>query len=293
MNGKCSIVFWDVQHGHASYINSPNNRHIVVDLGTGDFSQSNYEFSPLKYLKFNCNINQLDFVVITHPHLDHIDDILNFDLLSPIMFCRPNHLSNQEVMSGVRLQDFEKFKTYCELNDKYNNLITASSYNNISNPANWGEMKIYTFVALSCDHKNFNNHSIVVVIEYAGVKVIIPGDNENCSFKELMDDQNFYSIIEDSDILLAPHHGRESGFNLEFINQVNPRLTVVSDGRFCETSAKDRYSTKSRGWTVSKKNGSSSIRKCLTTNSDGTVTINFGYSPDPNYHNFLEVVTEK
>ena len=44
---KLSIFFWDVQHGHSTYIRTPNDRHIVVDLGIGDYSLDDEEFSPL------------------------------------------------------------------------------------------------------------------------------------------------------------------------------------------------------------------------------------------------------
>lgn len=98
MNGKVEMVFWDVQHGHATYIKTPNNRHIVIDLGTGDYSGGNTAFSPLMHLKNNYSVDQLDYVVITHPHLDHIDDILNFDLLNPKVLSRPKELTNEEVM---------------------------------------------------------------------------------------------------------------------------------------------------------------------------------------------------
>ena len=33
--------------------------------------------------------DHLDLVVITHPHMDHIEDILNFDAFSPDTFIRP------------------------------------------------------------------------------------------------------------------------------------------------------------------------------------------------------------
>ena len=72
--------------------------------------------------------------------------------------------------------------------------------------------------------------------------------------------------------------GRESGFYLDFVNLVNPRLTIVSDGRFCETSANARYSAKSQGWTVHKRGGESRKRKCLTTNSDGEVLVKMGFN---------------
>ena len=43
MAQDCTVVFWDVQHGHSTYIRTPNDRHIVVDLGTGDYSGKNVE----------------------------------------------------------------------------------------------------------------------------------------------------------------------------------------------------------------------------------------------------------
>lgn len=46
MTNSVQMVFWDVQHGHATYIKSPNGRHIVIDLGTGDYSGKNTNFSP-------------------------------------------------------------------------------------------------------------------------------------------------------------------------------------------------------------------------------------------------------
>jgi len=287
MSSQVEMVFWDVQHGHSTYIKSPNNRHIAIDLGIGDYSGSNTEFSPLRHLKYNYRVNQLDYVIVTHPHLDHIDDILNFDLLDPKVFHRPKQLTNQEVMEGVRQQDKTKYEKYCEINNRYNNPIGGGA-NDPDNSDNFGGMKIMSFVPLTCSHDNFNNHSIVTVIEYADIKVVIPGDNQKCSFDALMLQNAFQTAIKDTDILLAPHHGRESGYDNDFVNLVNPRLTVVSDGRFCDTSANGRYSQKSRGWLVHKnENGTSSERKCLTTNSDGEVFIKFGYND--NGSRFLSV----
>lgn len=279
MSAQVEMVFWDVQHGHATYIKTPNNRHIVIDLGTGDYSGKDLEFSPLKFLKYNYHVTQLDYVIVTHPHLDHIDDILNFDLLSPKVFHRPKQITNHEVMEGVRPQDKAKYEKYCEINDRYNNPI-GGGINDPDIPENFGGMKILSFTPRTCSHDNFNNHSIVTIVEFANMKIVIPGDNQKCSYDELMKQETFKSAIKNSDILLAPHHGRESGYDNDFVSLVNPRLTVVSDGRFCETSANGRYSQKSRGWLVHKKNGTSSERKCLTTNSDGEVFIKFGFDYD-------------
>ena len=281
MPTHCEVVFWDVQHGHMTYIKTPNNRHIVIDLGTGDYSKGKEAFSPLLHLRDKYGVNQLDYVIITHPHLDHIDDILNFDALNPKVLKRPKHISNQEVMENVLDRDKEKFKKYCEINNRYSEPVQANSSNSVSNPDNWGGLEIESYTPTTCNHNNFNNHSIVTIIKYADMKIVIPGDNEKCSFDELMAKDDFVTAISDADILLAPHHGRETGFNADFFKAVNPRLAIVSDGRFCDTSANPRYTSGSRGWTVHKTStGTNRVRKCLTTATDGEVVAHFGYQSD-------------
>lgn len=273
---KVEIVFWDVQHGNACYIKSPNGRHIVIDLGTGDYSGRNISFSPLMHLWKNYHINQLDYVVVTHPHRDHIDDILNLRHFNPNIFVRPIQLSNSEVMTGVQINDVPKFEEYCRLNRIYNKSINEAGMS-FDIKKYFGGMSVIHFCPSSCPHNNFNNHSILTVIEYATVKIVIPGDNEACSLNELMGSLTFLRTVMNADILLAPHHGRQSGFHVDFVKFVNPRLCIVSDGNICDTSANHRYSQISRGYPVFKKSTRQLInRKCLTTNSDGEVFISFG-----------------
>lgn len=281
------VVFWDVQHGNASYIKSPNGRHIVIDLGTGSYADNNQIFSPLLHLKNYYDITQLDYVIVTHPHLDHIDDILNFNYLSPKVFKRPTHLSKEDILSGVREEDRPKFDEYLEINNKYNQPLGENNPNDLSNPDNYGGLIVNGFTSINCSTSNINNYSIITVIWYAGIKVIFSGDNELASFNELMENEQFVNTVKDADILLAPHHGRDSGYHNDFVSIVNPRLVVISDSRFCDTSAISRYNNKCRGWAVYKRDGSSEKRKCLTTRNDGVITVNFGNGSNNN--SFLNV----
>jgi len=288
MSGIVEMVFWDVQHGLATYIKTPNGRNVVIDLGTGDYSGNDLGFSPLYTLRTARGVQQLDYLVITHPHLDHIDDINQLDFLPPRVFHRPRQLSNEEVLQGVRDQDKPKFTKYCQLNSNYIGSVNGT-YDDPANPANYGGLKMNFFIPTGCSHDNFNNHSVVTVLEYAGIKIVIPGDNEDCSFQELMDLQSFKDAIHEAHILLAPHHGRDTGFNNDFVSHINPLLTIVSDGARVDTSANARYSQKSQGLTVYKGNGTSETRKCLTTNSDGEVTVLFGFNEDYTHKPFLHV----
>lgn len=94
---------------------------------------------------------------------------------------------------------------------------------------------------------NLNNHSAVTVITCADLKLLIPGDNEPPSWNELLAKPDFVEAIGDTDILLAPHHGRESGFSPALFDHTQPRLTVISDGRFGDTSATARYVSVTQG----------------------------------------------
>lgn len=284
MSNQTTMVFWDVQHGHGTYVCAPNNRHIVVDLGTGSYG-ADKEFSPLQHLKNYYGIDQLDYVIISHPHVDHIDDIFNFDTLNPKVLLRPKHLDKKPILEKASKAEKPKLEKYFEISERYNQPISNDSPNNPKNPDNYGGLKIKSFMPTKCSHGNINNHSIVMLFEYAGIKALLPGDNEPPAWNELRQQSDFLTATKNIDVLLAPHHGRQSGFDNDTVNHLNPRITIVSDGRHCDSSATNRYSAKSREWTVFKADGTSEERKCVTTRNDGVVVVTFGKDGDGSFLN--------
>src|SRR5689334_20175458 len=123
---KLEFVFWDVQHGHACYVRTPNDRHMAIDLGTGAYGNSK-AFSPLLHLKNRYGVSQLDYVIITHPHRDHIDDIFNFAALSPTTLRRPNHLTDAEVLGGNKKEDSDKVNAYLAISKRYTEPVIGGS----------------------------------------------------------------------------------------------------------------------------------------------------------------------
>lgn len=278
-----TMMVWNVQLGLAVHIKTPNGKYVIIDLGTGTDESGNS--SPLKKRKYD----NIAYMIITHPHLDHIDDILNFDYNAPKVLQRVKSISNDEVMDGVRECDKPKFRKYCDVNNRYNQPVTIDDENYTGNPNNYGGLEILTFSTTQCEQSNFNNFSIITVFTLSGIKIVVCGDNEKESFNYLMQQDDFKDAIKNADILIAPHHGRESGFHSEFVNTVNPRLTIISDTNKIAASASDKYTQKSRGWTVYNSNGSSQERKCLTTRNDGNIEIEFGENDYPNHSRFLHV----
>lgn len=273
-----TMTVWDVQLGLAIHVKAPNGKYIVIDLGTGT-----YNTSPLRKRMFD----NIAYMIITHPHLDHISDILNFDINAPKILCRPPLLTNEEVMEGVRQCDRAKFEKYCQINDRYNSPVKYDDENYTGNPNNYGGLEIQTFSTSLCDHSNFNNFSIITVFEFSGIKIVVCGDNEKDSFDVLMRRSDFKDAVRWADVLVAPHHGRESAYHSEFVSLVNPRITIISDTTKSDASAVDKYTQRSRGWTVRGEE-----RKCLTTRNDGNITVEFGESTTPG-RSVLGIYTSK
>lgn len=282
MTRQATMTVWDVQLGLAIHVKAPNGKYIIIDLGTGTYESGNT--SPLKKRRYD----NIAYMILTHPHLDHIDDILNFDLNAPKILHRAKSLSNDEVMDGVRYCDREKFEKYCEINGRYNSPVTSQDENYTGNADNYGGLGIQTFSTSACDHSNFNNFSIITVFTLSGIKIVVCGDNETESLDILMQRSDFKTAIENADVLIAPHHGRESAYHSDFVSLVNPRITVISDTAKIDASASDKYTNMSRGWKVDGK-----TRYCLTTRNDGNITVVFGESDDLNYSGVLAMSTSK
>lgn len=277
MSEKLKIIVWDVQHGNAIYINTPGNKDFVIDLGTGSCGDNDWEFSPLLHLKKHWKVPYLDGVIITHPHSDHIDDILNFDDLKPSWLWRPKHLTEKDIRASNSSGNELIIDKYIEINNRFSGAksLDASPFKSANN----GGVEFNVFVPKACSTSNLNNHSMVTVISCADSKILIPGDNEPPSWNELLENPSFVSAIKGIDILVTPHHGRQSGFSKELFEHISPRLTIISDGP-CDTSASDKYSDKSRGWTVHKRGGGKETRNCVTTRKDGVIEVDFGKNTD-------------
>lgn len=274
MSTELQIKIWDVEHGHGVYINTPTGKHIVIDLGTGSYSDGD-TFSPLLHLKNNYGVNKIDYLILTHPHMDHIDDIVNLDEVRPksVSFPKFSQEKKKELQKNCREQDKEKVKKFIEYHDSYTSPV--ASHESTCNSAVSGVEAIQVFRS-SKEQSNINDVSCVTVIQHLGYKIVIPGDNEKSSWEELLAKPEFREAIKDVDVYLASHHGRESGYHKEVIDILNPKLVIISDSKKHSTTTEE-YTRKARGlkvWSLDKKGEyQSEDRKTLSTHNDGRINI--------------------
>ncbi len=278
------IFVYDVGHGQAIHAVTPKGEVVVIDLGCSS------DFSPLEYL--SQDTKTIDSLIVTHPHGDHIDEFLLLKKLGLKVrqFWRPKWLTEENIRKQNQSTFTEKLDAYFEMNNNYNSPI--QSYNLVGNSNASGGCSIKKFASKNCGVSNINNHSGVVVFEYHGVTVIIPGDNEPPSWKELMMQPNFVNVMKRANVFMASHHGRQSGYHSELFSLGKPNLCIISDGRVKDTDATHRYSYHAKGWGVKSRsnNLSKNERACLTTRSDGHLHITIG--KNSNGKGYLSVTHE-
>jgi beta-lactamase superfamily II metal-dependent hydrolase len=79
------------------------------------------------------------------------------------------------------------------------------------------------------DFTDTNNLSLVVFVSFGTFTVLFPGDLEKAGWLALLQNAEFRGYLAGVTILIASHHGRESGFCPEVFDYCNPRAVVISD----------------------------------------------------------------
>jgi len=201
--------------------------------------------------------------------------------MKPKILSRPTHLTEQDILGGNQGREGAIINEYLKINRRYTQPATIEA--NPRKPENNGGVSFKTFTPSKALTSNLNNHSVVTVVEYAGSKFLIPGDNEPESWDELLAKESFRAAIRGTDILIAPHHGRRSGYSEQLFKHIRPHLTIVSDGPVGTTDATDLYRAKSSGWEVQSKSRGAEQRRCITTRRDGAIVVRCGNDPDAPY----------
>lgn len=279
------VLFWNVQHGSAALVLTPNQRSIIVDLGTGTDSNGG-SFSPIRILRANGFLDAIDLLILSHPHEDHLCDIYQLAGIPVRKVIAPS-------IPADLLQSDAPDKNVV---GEYSALVSSHSYQmpfglRASRKADYGGVSIRHFFP-EIRSTNLNDFSVVTVLEYEDAKLLMTGDNEEPSWASLLRDTEFKKAIKGTNIFVAPHHGRSSGFYAPLFDVIHPKLTIISDGPCQDTSVTDQYSSVSSGMKVH--TGSvSTTRKCVTTRCDGNILVKIeGGFLGPNIRVELERISD-
>lgn len=204
------ITFIDVGQGDSILIITPCNFSILIDGG-----DIKYGSIVLEKLKKN-NIDEIDFVIATHPHADHIGGLIEvLDSVDVNLLFKPNIKNDTET---------------------YNQFINTISENNIeilNPPINYPiliseDIKLKFLAPIKIYDNNINNNSIVTKLTYKNTSFLFTGDAEAESERDII--SNFKTSLNNIDLLQVPHHGSSTSLSYNFFETINPSICVISVG---------------------------------------------------------------
>lgn len=201
------IHFIDVGQADSVLIKS-NERSMLIDAGNNDDAEL------LKsYLKTQ-NIKELEYVIGTHPHEDHIGSldtvINNFDIKNVIM---PKKATTTKTFEDVvtAIENKKLTITLPKVGDKYN----------------IGDAEFTILSPVKEDYgSNLNNYSVSILLTYGENKFIFTGDAE----KEVEEDIINTKINIDADLMKMGHHGSTTSSSEEFLDKISPQIAIITCG---------------------------------------------------------------
>jgi beta-lactamase superfamily II metal-dependent hydrolase len=121
-----------------------------------------------------------------------------------------------------------------------------------------------------------NKLSQLVFITYNGTRICIPGDLTSPAWEKHLLNKNVQILLGGIDILVAPHHGREDGYNEKIFEHCTPECIILSDTYIkhdTQQGMTQLYASKTKGDGIMFNGNSQNLRKTLTTRSDGHLWI--------------------
>ena len=202
-----SVHIIDVGQGDSIFIQTLENKRILIDAGDEDAEHTVYS-----YLKRR-GVKKIDVLIATHPDTDHIGSMdYIIDKFKISHFYMPEAKTDSEAF--YNLLDSCKDKN---LKIEY---LTKGDVLKIDSSTS---MEILSPSTIT-DKNNLN--SIVSLLNYKGYEFLFTGDAEKENESEILSSCN----LPDIEFLKAGHHGSSSSSTKEFVERVKPEAVAISCG---------------------------------------------------------------
>jgi competence protein ComEC len=212
------VTFIDVGQGDSTLIELPKMKgNILIDTG-GIINYNNKEWSVKKnkysialsktipYLKSR-GIRKLDYLILTHGDFDHMGEAINlvenFKVEKVIFNCGEFNKLEQDLIKVLDKKKIPYYSCIKELNIDDNKLYFLNNK----------------------DYGNENDNSSVIYTELSNHKFLFMGD------AGVEVEEDLIKKSKDIDVLKVGHHGSKTSSGKEFINEINPKYSIISVGK--------------------------------------------------------------
>ena len=244
--------------GDCTFVKFPNGKNMIIDFNKTDVDVDIIEFlkekiSLKKYDDINRTCRRINYLIITHPHDDHIKGIENLD--------NDEFYIDEIWESGNRLyvpynekEDYKNYYDFIALVSKLKKRNAVKVLKANRNSTYIGSTEIYCFnpsrsIVDSKSREEIHNQCIVLKLQYMGNSILITGDSNRESWEDrivprysddnVINGKKLENLLK-STILHASHHGSKYFFVSQnddedkytrSIDKIKPSATVVSVGK--------------------------------------------------------------
>lgn len=217
---ETSIYFIDVGQGDSCLLVTPHaSKAILIDTG-GKISYNKekwmrhskeYQISTDTLIPFmrSIGVYKLDYCFLTHGDYDHMGEAINlvenFKVEKVIFNCGEFNELEQDLIKVLDKKKIPYYSCIKELNIDDNKLYFLNNK----------------------DYGNENDNSSVIYTELNNHKFLFMGDAGVGVEEDLIKKYN----LQDIDVLKVGHHGSKTSSGEEFIDEINPKYSIISVGK--------------------------------------------------------------
>lgn len=214
------LRIFDVEHGACAMLGLPDGGLAMIDSGHNDSTG----WRPSEFIRYTLGRTVVDHLFIQNADNDHLSDLARLrwhGVDVDILYRNPTHspCALRAMKKDGTTPGIERFIEMCGLYTTPVPALPVSpsgvTYSAFWNPWPW--------------LNDPNDLSLVVFIKYGPFKILFPGDIEQAGWENLMRLPSFVQELFGTTILVASHHGRESGLYKDIFKYFTPAAVVISD----------------------------------------------------------------
>ncbi|MFZ5875281.1 MAG: DNA internalization-related competence protein ComEC/Rec2 [Nitrospirota bacterium] len=221
-SAKLEVTFLDVGQGDSAVVRFPSGRILVVDGGKRfyDLDAGRLVLAPTLW---NRDVRKIDYLVATHPQLDHLGGLLYVADRFPV----------GEAWSNGRRPDTWAAREYEAILARRG---IATSVAPREQPLWIDAVRVWRVNPLADApyaplprRATDNDRSIVLRLEYGRASFLLTGDVEAEGERLMVSADPQWNLLR-STVLKVPHHGSRGALDPVFLRAVAPRVGVISVG---------------------------------------------------------------
>lgn len=205
--------------------------------GSGNYNQKAYPVNPITYFK-DFGFSDVFRFILSHPDMDHMGGIKAFfSQFQVLNFWDTANTKKMGTFNGSPFsqEDWDFYQSlrkgqlgvkvlnhYCGANGTYWNEAPSGSGDGLHILAPTPELVVE---ANECE--DYNDCSYVLLYMTGERKIVFAGDSHDKTWAHILGKDRPW--VTNIDLLIAPHHGRNSGRSYDFLDVLHPKMTFFGN----------------------------------------------------------------